>query len=93
MPDALALTMLSPLALVPVILLALVRPGKRPGALPRLAELAALGAFAITLAGLAQTALGSPAGLAVLEAPVDTEAEALRSTVVDTEGCALVDGA
>jgi NAD(P)H-quinone oxidoreductase subunit 5 len=59
MPDALTLTMCAPLALVPVILLALARPGKRPGALPILSELSALVALGLALAGLVQAALAS----------------------------------
>ena len=51
-------TMIAPLALLPVILLAALRPGKRPGRLPLLSELVAFAAFGLTLAGLAQVALG-----------------------------------
>ncbi|MFY7744012.1 MAG: proton-conducting transporter membrane subunit, partial [Erythrobacter sp.] len=87
MPDAIALTMLSPLALVPAILLAIATPGKRPGALPRLAEVSAIAAFAIALAGLVQTALGTPAGLAVFDAPFTL---ALRADLVAASMAALV---
>lgn len=51
-------TMIAPLAMLPVILLAALRPGKRPGRLPLLSELVAFAAFGLTLAGLAQVALG-----------------------------------
>ncbi len=87
MSDAFALTMLAPLALVPGILLALARPGKRPGVLPRLAELSALAAFALALAGLAQSALGTPAAVALLEAPFTL---ALRADLVAASMAALV---
>ena len=87
MPDAIALTMLSPLALVPAILLAIATPGKRPGALPRLAEVSAIAAFAIALAGLVQTALGTPAGLAVFDGPFML---ALRADLVAASMAALV---
>ena len=69
MPDAITETMVAPLALVPVILFALLRPGKRPGSLPMLSELAAFAAFGLTIVGLAQTALGTPVAVAVFEAP------------------------
>jgi NAD(P)H-quinone oxidoreductase subunit 5 len=81
------LTMLAPLALVPVILLALARPGKRPGALPRWSEAAAFAAFAFALAGLVQTALTSSPGLALLEGPL---ALALRSDLVAASVASLV---
>jgi len=88
MPDAFALTMFAPLALVPVILFALARPGKRPGVLPRLAELSALAAFGIAILGLVQTALvSSPGSLAVLEAPFTL---ALRSDLVAASMACLV---
>ena len=66
MPDAIALTMLAPLALVLVILIALARPGKRPGILPMLSEASAFAAFAVALAGLVQTAMAAPAGASIL---------------------------
>jgi NAD(P)H-quinone oxidoreductase subunit 5 len=87
MPATLALTMLAPLALVPFILLALARPGKRPGALPLLSELAALAALAIALGGLVQTVLGSSPGLTVLDGPL---ALGLRSDLVAASMEALV---
>jgi len=91
MPDAPALTpafaMFAPLVLVPAILLALAAPGKRPRLLPRLAELCALAAFALAIAGLVQAALGAPAGLAVFEAPFTL---ALRADPVAASLAALV---
>jgi NAD(P)H-quinone oxidoreductase subunit 5 len=83
----LVLTMLAPLALVPVILLALARPGKRPGSLPRWSEGAAFAAFALALAGLVQTALVSSPGFALLDGPL---AIGLRSDLVAASVASLV---
>lgn len=87
MPETIALTMLAPLALVPVILLAIARPGKRPGTLPLLSELSALGALAIALAGLVQTVIGTPLGAAILVGPFTL---ALRSDLVAASMATLV---
>lgn len=87
MPDALTETMVAPLALLPVILLALVTPGKRPGSLPMLAELAAFCAFGLTLVGLVQAALGTYTGIAILDAPFTL---ALRADLVAASIAALV---
>lgn len=87
MPDAITETMVAPLALVPAILLALLRPGKRPGSLPALAELAAFAAFGLTLVGLAQAALGSSASVALFDAPFTL---ALRADLVAASLAALV---
>lgn len=87
MPETIALTMLAPLALVPVILLALARPGKRPGALPVLSEGSALAAFAVALAGLVQAALVSSPGPVLIEGPL---ALGLRSDLVAASMGALV---
>jgi len=87
MPDAITQTMIAPLALVPAILLALLRPGKRPGSLPVFAELAAFAAFGLTLAGLAQAALGGSAGVALFDAPFTL---ALRADLVAASLAALV---
>jgi len=87
MPESIAIAMLSPLVLAPAILLAAANPGRRPGALPRLSEMAALAAFGLTLAGLAQTALGTPAGVEGLPAPFTL---ALRADPVTASLAALV---
>ena len=87
MPETLALTMLSPLVLLPVILIALARPGKRPGILPRLSELSAFAALAIALAGLVQTIIAKPAGAGVLEGAF---ALSLRSDLVAASMATLV---
>ncbi len=82
-----ALTLFAPLALVPVILLALVRPGQRPGSLPRWSEGAGFAAFALALAGLVQTALLAAPGIAVLNGPF---ALGLRSDLVSASVASLV---
>ena len=48
------LTLFAPILLLAIAAFALTRPGRRPGALPRLAEMAALGVLALALAGMAQ---------------------------------------
>lgn len=87
MNTAIALTMLAPLALLPPMLLALLRPGQRPGSLPRWSEAAAFAAFALTIAGLVQTALLPAPGLALLDGPARL---ALRSDLVSAAMASLV---
>ncbi|MBA4044598.1 MAG: oxidoreductase [Erythrobacter sp.] len=82
-----ALSLLAPLALVPVILFAIARPGMRPGSLPRWSEAAALAALALALGGLIQTALAAPPGLILLEGPIGLS---LRSDLVSASVAALV---
>lgn len=57
------LPLLAPLLLLATAALAVRRPGPRPGALPRLAEAAALAALALALAGIVQLVLAGPAAL------------------------------
>jgi len=59
------LTALAPLLLLGVAALSLNTPGHRPGALPKLAEGATLGALALSLAGLAQLLWSGPATLSI----------------------------
>jgi len=59
------LTALAPLLLLGVAGLSLNMAGRRPGALPRLAEGAALGALALALAGLVQLLVSGPATLGI----------------------------
>ncbi len=87
MNAAIALTMLAPLALLPPMLLALLRPGQRPGGLPRWSEAAAFAAFALSIAGLVQTALLPAPGLALLDGPASL---ALRSDLVSAALACLV---
>jgi NAD(P)H-quinone oxidoreductase subunit 5 len=87
MPDAITETMIAPLALVPAILFALLRPGKRPGSLPMLSELSAFSALGLTLVGLAQAALSSSPGLTLIDGPVPF---GLRSDLVSASMGALV---
>lgn len=57
------LTLLVPLLFLAVAALALANPGRRPGALPRLAELAALGGLLISGLGLGQFLMSGPQSL------------------------------
>ncbi|MFM7348847.1 MAG: proton-conducting transporter membrane subunit [Erythrobacter sp.] len=87
MPDAITETMIAPLALVPAILFAMLRPGKRPGSLPMLSELSAFAALGLTIVGLVQTAMDSYPGLSLIEGPF---ALALRSDLVAASMATLV---
>jgi NAD(P)H-quinone oxidoreductase subunit 5 len=87
MPDAITETMIAPLALVPAIILALLRPGQRPGSLPMLSELSAFCALGLTIVGLAQTILGSSPGFTLLDGPF---ALALRADLVAASMAMLV---
>jgi NAD(P)H-quinone oxidoreductase subunit 5 len=60
MLPALSLSALAPLAVLVVALATLARPGKRPGALTRWSEGAALVALALTVLGALQAALSGP---------------------------------
>ncbi|HKL68229.1 proton-conducting transporter membrane subunit [Salibaculum sp.] len=60
MTSALSLSFLAPCVLLAAATLALRRPGRRPGALPRLSEGAALVALALCVAGLVQLVLQRP---------------------------------
>lgn len=87
MQIAFALSFMAPLALLPAIAFALVRPGKRPGSLPVWSEGSAFAAFALGLAGLAQAAFGTLAGAGVLEGALRL---ALRADLVSTAMATLV---
>ncbi len=54
------LPLFAPLLLLAVAALSLLTPGRRPAMLPRLAEMAALGALVLAVAGLAQLVWGGP---------------------------------
>jgi NADH:ubiquinone oxidoreductase subunit 5 (subunit L)/multisubunit Na+/H+ antiporter MnhA subunit len=58
------LPLLAPLGLIAAALAFIARPGRRPGALPALAEGAALASLGVSLAGLAQLLLAGKASLA-----------------------------
>ncbi len=66
---SLPLPALAPPLLLLLALLAARRPGRRPGALPRLAEGAALLSLGLALAGAAQVALAGPLALALGTGP------------------------
>ena len=82
-----ALSFLAPLALLPAIAFALLRPGKRPGSLPLWSEGSAFAAFALGAAGLAQAALGALADTGILDGALRL---ALRADLVSTAMASLV---
>ncbi|HSP24859.1 MAG TPA: proton-conducting transporter membrane subunit, partial [Saliniramus sp.] len=61
------LILFAPILLLAVALLAVFRPGRRPGSLPRLAEGAALAALALSIGGIVQLLLAGPSAVAVGE--------------------------
>lgn len=69
MPEPFALSLFSPLVLLPAILLAWTHPGRRPDVLPILSECAALAALAMAIGGIVQTISATPLGAAVFDAP------------------------
>lgn len=84
---AFALSFLAPLALLPAALFAALRPGQRPGSLPRWSEASAFAAFALALGGLVQTALGPVTGVDLLEGAAQI---GLRADLVSTAVASLV---
>jgi NAD(P)H-quinone oxidoreductase subunit 5 len=64
----LPLTLLAPLVLLAAALFFVLRPGRRPGALPQLAEAAALAALALSLGGLWQLWAAGPMATALYPA-------------------------
>jgi NAD(P)H-quinone oxidoreductase subunit 5 len=84
---AFALSFLAPLALLPAALVAALRPGQRPGSLPRWSEASAFAAFALALGGLVQAALGPVAGIGLLEGVARL---GLRADLVSTAVASLV---
>jgi NADH:ubiquinone oxidoreductase subunit 5 (subunit L)/multisubunit Na+/H+ antiporter MnhA subunit len=66
----LPLPALSPPLLLLLALVALARPGRRPGALPRLAEGGALAGLALALGGAVQAAVAGPQALALGQGPL-----------------------
>jgi NAD(P)H-quinone oxidoreductase subunit 5 len=87
MTIAFAPSFLAPLALLPAIAFALLRPGKRPGSLPVWSEGSAFAAFALGVAGLAQAALGTLAQAGILDGALRL---ALRADLVSTAMATLV---
>jgi NAD(P)H-quinone oxidoreductase subunit 5 len=82
-----ALSLLAPIVLLPVIGWAMVRPGRRPGTLPLWSEVAALTALVFALAGLVQVLYAPSPGLVLFEGPL---ALALRSDLVSASVATLV---
>jgi NAD(P)H-quinone oxidoreductase subunit 5 len=66
----LPLTFLSPLLLLAAALPLALKAGRRPGALPRLGEMTALGALGLALAGVAQLWLQGPQVLSLAGLPI-----------------------
>jgi len=87
MLTAFSLSYLAPLVLLLVGGIALLRPGKRPGDLPRWSELAALAAMLLTAGGLAQVIFVTPAKLTMLNEPLLI---ALRADLVSATMALLV---
>jgi len=67
MPTLPFLSLLAPLVLFLAASIVAMRPGLRPGFMPRLSEGAALAALLLTAGGLAQVITGSASGIAVLD--------------------------
>ena len=82
-----ALPLFAPLLLLAVAALSLLAPGRRPAKLPRLAELAAVGAIALALGGLLQLVWSGPAtwgigsGAALLAVRLDAVSASLALLV------------
>jgi len=75
------LTLFAPLVLLAVAMLAASRPGRRPGALPRLAEAAALAALGFALAGVMQYIVGGAMRLGTTVAPLSIRLDAVSVTM------------
>ncbi|MEM7689651.1 MAG: proton-conducting transporter membrane subunit [Pseudomonadota bacterium] len=82
-----SLSFLAPLVLLLAAIVASTQPGRRPGAVPRLAELTALLALVLTAGGLVQVIAGSAIGVAALDGPVLL---ALRADLVAANTALLV---
>ncbi|SDW29901.1 proton-conducting transporter transmembrane domain-containing protein [Roseicitreum antarcticum] len=87
MSDLFPVTALGPVVLLGAAAVALARPGPRPGAFPKLAEGAALTAFALALAGLMQFLFAGPAQLTLAQGPL---ALILRADAVSATMALLV---
>ncbi|MEM6585382.1 MAG: proton-conducting transporter membrane subunit [Pseudomonadota bacterium] len=82
-----SLSFLAPVALLLAALFASFRPGRRPGATPRLSELTALFALALTAGGMAQVILGAAQGISTLDGTV---LFALRADLVSATMALLI---
>jgi len=87
MPLLPSLSFFAPIILLLVAIFATTRTGKRPALLPRLSELSALTALAMTAAGLAQVIAGKATGIAGLDGVVLV---ALRADLVSATMALLV---
>lgn len=75
------LALISPLTVLAVALLFLMRPGRRPVALPRIAELAALAALGFAAAGLVQLLAWGPASLSTADGLIGVRLDAISATM------------
>jgi len=75
------LTLFAPLAVLAAALIAIGTPGRRPGALPRIAEMAALTALAFAVAGLVQLLVAGPAALSVADGLIGVRLDAVSATM------------
>ena len=71
----------APLAVLSVALLSVLKPGRRPGMLPRIAELAALAALAFAGAGLAQLVATGPSTLSAADGLIAIRLDAVSVTM------------
>jgi NADH:ubiquinone oxidoreductase subunit 5 (subunit L)/multisubunit Na+/H+ antiporter MnhA subunit len=77
----LTLTLLSPLVVLAAALLAIRSPGRRPGALPRIAEIAALAALGFAALGLVQLLVAGPAAIAIADGLFAFRLDAVSATM------------
>lgn len=75
------LVLAAPLAVLSVALFSVVNPGRRPGMLPRIAELAALAALAFAGAGLAQLIVTGPSTMSAADGLIAIRLDAVSVTM------------
>ena len=75
------LTLLSPLAVLATALIAIRTPGRRPGTLPWVAEMSAIAALALALAGILQQIVAGPASISTLGGLVGFRLDAISATM------------
>ena len=74
-------TLLSPLAVIAAALLSIRNPSRRPGNLPRVAEISALAALALAGAGLVQLIAAGPATLSAMGGLIGIRLDAVSATM------------
>jgi len=75
------LTLLSPIAVLAAALLATRSPGRRPGALPQIAEISAIAALVFAVAGLMQLIAGGPALMTLADGVIAFRLDAVSATM------------